>query len=252
MEILLRSIYRALSPELQRRTVALYDRLSSIPVTTRGKRNWWIRNVYTQFGQDQRWQIFMSIARFAHINRPIEGYYMEFGCHEANTMRKAYDCFHYLFDWIYVAFDSFEGLPEIAKIDKQEIWHKGKLKTEEKEFIRICLRHGIPGDRLITVKGFYEESLNDELKERFLPRKAAVIYIDCDLYKSTVPVLRFIADFLQKGTVIVFDDWNCFHGDPEKGEKRAFREFLERNPNSRFEQFVKTAEVQSFVCVATD
>ena len=191
----------------------------------------------------------MSIARFAHVNRPIDGYYMEFGCHEANTMRKAYDCFRHLFDWTYVAFDSFEGLPEIVEIDKQEVWQKGKNKTEEEEFVRICLRHGIPRDRLITVKGFYDESLNDELKERLLPRKAAVIYVDCDLYASTGPVLEFIKDFLQKGTVIVFDDWNCFHGDRDKGERRAFREFLEREPHLRFEEFVRTAEAQAFIFI---
>jgi O-methyltransferase len=34
---------------------------------------------------------------------------------------------------------------------------------------------------------------------------------------------------LQTGTVIAFDDWFCFKGDPGKGEQRAFREWLEKN-----------------------
>lgn len=87
------------------------------------------------------------------------------------------------------------------------------------------MRHGIPRDKLITVKGFYSESLDEETKRRLQPGKAAVIYVDCDLYESTVPVLNFIKDFLQKGTIVVFDDWNCFLGDPDRGERRAFREF---------------------------
>ena len=146
-----------------------------------------------------------------------------------------------------MAFDSFEGLPEIAEIDEQEIWEKGKLKTTEEDFVRIVTKHGVPREKLMTVKGFYDTSLDEELKKRLLPAKASVIYIDCDLYTSTVPVLNFVKDFLQRGTIIVFDDWNCFHGDPDKGERRAFREFRERHPELIFEDFIQTNEARAFI-----
>lgn len=215
------------------------------------KRDKWqkIEKIYTKFGNDQREYIFLSAARFCHINRPINGYYFEFGCHEANTMRMAYKHFHYLFDWTYVAFDSFQGLPEIQNIDKQEIWRKGKLKTSEEDFIKKVTRCGMRREKLITVRGFYDDSLTPNLKERLLPQKAAVIYIDCDLYASTVPVLNFVKDFLQKGTIIVFDDWNCFYGDPQKGERLAFREFRDRNPQLLFEDFIHTNEAKSFIFI---
>jgi O-methyltransferase len=212
----------------------------------------WIKNVYWKFGQEQRNFIFMSIARFLHINRPICGYYFEFGCNEANTMRQAWNSFRHLFDFIYVGFDSFEGLPEISEIDKQDIWKKGKLAFLEGEFRSLVLRAGLPKDKLITVKGFYDVSLTNSLKEKLLPIKAAVIYIDCDLYSSTVPVLEWIRDFLQIGTIIVFDDWFCFNGDPSKGEKRAWFEFRERYPNLKFVEFVKTNEAASFIFIGYD
>ena len=82
---------------------------------------------------------------------------------------------------------------------------------------------------------------------RLLPRKAAVIYVDCDLYESTVPVLKFIKPFLQRGTIIVFDDWNCFHGDPDRGERRAFKEFMDKELRLKFEEFVHTNEAKSFI-----
>lgn len=211
----------------------------------------WIRNVYSPFGLAQREHILMEIARFAHINRPIKGYYMEFGSHEANTMRMAWDSFRHLFDWTFVAFDSFEGLPEIQEIDEQEIWKQGKLKTTEQKFIATCLKHGVERNRLMTVKGFYDKSLNDETRRRLEPGRAAVAYIDCDLYHSTVPVLEFLKNFLQKGTIVVFDDWNCFLADPEKGERRAWREFRERYPELRFEEFVETGMQKAFVFVGS-
>lgn len=32
------------------------------------------------------------------------------------------------------------------------------------------------------------------------------------------------------GTIIMLDDWFCFRGNPNKGEQKAFREWLENNP----------------------
>lgn len=224
----------------------------ALPLWVLSRKGRWIRRRYWQFGQTQRDYMYMSIARFLHINRPIPGYYFEFGCNEANTMRKAWDHFQHLFDFTYVGFDSFEGLPTITEIDKQPIWEKGKLAFAEQRFISRVLSHGMPKEKLRTIKGFYDASLTSDLKSRLLPTKAAVIYIDCDLYASTTPVLEWIVDFLQLGTVIVFDDWFCFYGDPMRGEQLAWNEFRQRHPELRFSEFVRTNEAASFIYVGHD
>jgi hypothetical protein len=237
-------LYQRMPPGFKAASRAIYAQLAGPLLSKRAR---WIRYEYTRFANERRREVFLDIAFFAHVNRPIGGYYLEFGCFTANTMRMAFDCFHHLFDWHYVAFDSFEGLPEIGEIDKQVIWEKGKLTMTEQDFVKVCRRHGIPPDRLTTVKGFFDVSLTEELKQRLLPRKAAVVYIDCDLYLSTVPVLRFIEDLLQPGTVIVFDDWNCFLADPDRGERRAWREFLAASPQLHFEPFVSKGMQKSFI-----
>lgn len=241
---LARRLARRLPASVQNPLRRAYLRAEAAPI---GARRRWIRHVYHEFGQQSRRDLYLSIARFQNINRPSVGYYFEFGSHEANTMRMAWDTFRHLFDYSYVAFDSFEGLPTIAPIDEQAIWEEGKLKTAEKSFVRTCVRHGIPRERLRTVAGFYDASLTDDLAAQLLPTRAAVVYIDCDLYVSTVPVLAFIRPFLQRGTIIVFDDWFCFHGDPDRGEQLAWREFLDANPELRFAAFVQTQEAQSFI-----
>lgn len=244
---MLKSFRRLLKQVLPRPVLdALQTLTERLPLWMFSAKGRWVRTRYWQFGQDQRAFVFMCIARFLHINRPSEGFYFEFGCNEANTIRKAWSHFRYLFDFDYVGFDSFEGLPEIAPIDQQAIWERGKLAFDETEFINRATNSGIPRHRLHTVKGFYDQSLTESLKQRFLPRKAAVVYIDCDLYTSTVPVLEWIVDFLQTGTVIVFDDWFCFHGDPKKGEQLAWSEFRQRHPELKFAEFVKTHEAASF------
>ena len=207
----------------------------------------WMDREYHPFRAQMRKSLFMSMAVFCNHNRPIDGYYMEFGSHTGRTMRLAWDAFHALFDFTYVSFDSFEGLPEMPAMDRMQIWQPGSLATSEEDFVRLVVENGMPREKLVTVKGFYDRTLTPELKERLLPAKAAVIYVDCDLYSSTVPVLEWAKDFLQRGTVLVFDDWFCFYGDPDYGERRAFREFRERYPRMVFQEFVHTNEAQAFI-----
>jgi len=209
----------------------------------------WILGPHESFRARARHDVFMSISIFCFHNQPIDGYYFEFGCHKARTMRLAWDTFHSLYDWTFVAFDSFEGLPEMDAADSMPIWKKGDLKTSETDFVNLVTQHGMPRERLKTVKGFYNESLTPALRDELLPQKAAVVYIDCDLYSSTITALNFAKDFLQTGTVLVFDDWFCFYGDPAKGERRAFAEFRERNPELIFEDYIQTNEAKAFICL---
>ena len=242
----IRSVFRALPEGIQSPLRKVYSKAARFSAEQRDRAQW-LTSHYLRFAMDQRERIFLATSRFAHINRPIRGYYFEFGCHGANTMRMAWKHSRHLHEWTFVGFDSFEGLPEIGAEDKQTIWKQGKLATSEEAFVRSVTAAGMPRERLLTVKGFYENSLTGQLKAKLLPTKAAMVYVDCDLYRSTVPVLEFVKEFLQPGTVIVFDDWFCFNGDPLRGEQRAWGEFRERYPELRFAEFVQTSEAKAFI-----
>lgn len=171
----------------------------------------------------------------------IEGDYMEFGYHKARTFRMALsEARKKCFDWMsFYACDSFDGLPEACEIDRFPGREKGNLKTSEDTFKALISEHGIYTDRVHTVKGYFSESLNDQLKESLKAKntKVAVAYIDSDFYESARDVLAFLEDFLQEGAVVAFDDWNTYKGNPNKGEKLAFREFREKS-KWQFEEFI--------------
>lgn len=243
---IIRAIYKGLPATIQRPLVPIGAAFLHATDMERRQRKIWFERHYNRSNLFWREQLFISLARFMHVNRPYSGYYMEFGCHSGMTMKLAWEHFHWLIDLDYVAFDSFEGLPHIGEIDRMAIWSAGRLKTEEQDFVDIVTAAGMPTAKLRTVKGFYDRSLTPKLAASLLPTKAAVIYIDCDLYESTVPVLDFCRDFLQPGTLLVFDDWNCFYGDPERGERRAFREFCDANPALRFSEVTSTPEAKVF------
>lgn len=249
MKSLLRSVYKSLPISVQKPLRPIGSAFLHATDLDKRRQKAWYKNHYQPSNLFWREQLFISLARFMNVNRPYSGYYMEFGCHSGMTMRLAWKHFRWLVDLEYLAFDSFEGLPEIGEIDRMAIWSAGRLKTDEGLFVDLVTSAGMPRDKLQTVKGFYNDSLTPELTARLLPTKAAVIYVDCDLYESAVPVLEFCKDFFQPGTLLVFDDWNCFYGDPEKGERRAFREFCEANPAIRFSDVMSTPEAKVFCCV---
>jgi hypothetical protein len=131
-----------------------------------------------------------------------------------------------------VGFDSFEGFPEVTGVDEYKgDFYEGQFATSF-EYVRDQLtRHGIDWQRTILVPGYFHDTLNDELKRKLGLRPGAVILIDCVLYESTRLALTFMADLLLHGSIVIFDDWNAFDRDDQRGERRAFREFLIERPD---------------------
>ena len=163
--------------------------------------------------------------------------FFEFGCHSGRTFSTAINAANFLkLDLIAIAFDSFQGLPN-TKINDDGYFKGGTFFTSEDEFKKIIKRQ--TGENLKDnqiIKGFYDESLNDDLKAK-LPKHVGMVHIDVDLYSSTCSVLEFIKDYIVEGTVILFDDWYCFPPGEEKGEKKALIEFLKKYPNIKLEEW---------------
>lgn len=162
-------------------------------------------------------------------NRVIGDYY-EFGCHRCRTFRMALTEArrHNLSAMKFLAFDSFDGLPEPTSDTSVEIWKRGALTTAEGDFMGMVRDQGHYVDNVRTIKGFYSESLTNPLQKELIEsgRKAMLVNVDCDLYESAVPVFKFIDPLLQEGAVIYIDDLFAGHkGSPSKGVARAFLEY---------------------------
>jgi O-methyltransferase len=165
----------------------------------------------------------------------VEGDYLEFGVYEGWTFIAAFHLAkHYSLNSMkFYAFDSFEGLPEITGVDAHGYrqYQVGEYTCDLSSFTKNLERHGVTLDRVITVPGWYKETLTDKTKQQLALYRAAIVWIDCDLYESSVHVLQFLTDYVQDGTVLIFDDWFAFRGDPDRGEQKAFREWLDNNPS---------------------
>lgn len=185
----------------------------------------------------KRANLFRFIREFLQVTDMPHGYYMEFGVLNGEAM---IDAFRQLrgVPSHYFGFDSFQGLPDLQPSDEEAREHspnfyKGNFKSMTRDYVKAnilsCSR--MLEDELTLVEGYFSDVLagfdKALLHENGVP---LCIYIDCDLYSSTVDVLRFIDDLVVTGTWLLFDDYWFYRGSPLHGEQRAIREWISDHP----------------------
>ncbi len=182
-----------------------------------------------------RWDAIDNLADYL-VGAEVPGDYVEFGVYKGVTFGYALKIMSSLFPKMkFIAFDSFEGLPEPKGIDRTEDYssnfYKGQFACSESEFMALLAQQNVDLQKVVTVKGWFHDVLKDHLSENLGPDVIAAAWIDCDLYESTVPVLDFIGPRLSTGSVLLFDDWGCFRNLPDFGQQRACSEWLVANPH---------------------
>jgi len=175
-----------------------------------------------------------AAVEFTQINK-VRGDYLEFGLWQGKTFSYAHRMKrrYRVEDMLLWGFDSFQGLPPIDD-ERDNIWQGGDFRCSEPELRRILRRKGLDEREYRLVPGYYHESLDNRAHLQLEGRSAAIVYIDCDLYDSTVQVLNFVARYLVNGTIVCFDDYYCYKAAPDQGEQQALSEFLRANPGFRF------------------
>jgi len=152
-----------------------------------------------------------SVQYAATLINPEFKHVLEFGVYQGYTVgliREALDESYKVF-----GFDSFEGLPEDWE---NTICIKGYFSTGGV----------IPNiDGVKFFKGWFEDTIPQYLEEA---DTIGLLHVDCDLYSSTKTIFDNLHPYIQKGTIIVFDEW-CYNADPKYNdhEQKAFYEYVD-------------------------
>ena len=183
------------------------------------------------------------------INECIEGDYYEFGVFEGDTFISAITGFERAYHRrqaasirlgdsksacdrregifgaaTFHAFDSFEGLPKLSASDVgTEDFSESQFFCPVDRFRKNLADAKIQSSRHKIHKGFFDD-LSDAEYTRGM-KKAAVIWLDCDLYSSSVAAYDLITEIVQDGTILIIDDWYSFKGSKFKGPQLAFHEW---------------------------
>jgi hypothetical protein len=108
-------------------------------------------------------------------------------------------------------------------------WRAGRVRGDTSEGVRRSLvARGLRDDQLTLIPGFYEDTLPQVDMHRFAAQGAChVCLVDCDLYSSSKLVFKFIEPLLTTGTWLLLDDYWCYRGSPNHGQRKAFDEWIE-------------------------
>jgi O-methyltransferase len=166
------------------------------------------------------------------------GDYYEFGLFRGYTFLQAYKHSDTLglSDIHFYGFDSFEGLPPADGIDEADgRFFEGQFACSKEDVEKNLSENGMDSACTTLIKGFYEDSLTESLRESHDFKAASVVMLDCDYYSSTKTALDWMQPYIQTGTVMLFDDWFSYGDDNELGQQKAFDEFLKINPHFKAE-----------------
>ena len=109
-----------------------------------------------------------------------------------------------------------------------------KLNHSELKIAHNNIKKNSKGQNYKIIEGFFENTIKGKSPKDLGIDKARVIMIDCDLKNSASIALEFLKPSLQKGTIILFDDYIFYKGDTNKGEYSAFEDFKGKNSNIKF------------------
>ncbi len=162
----------------------------------------------------------LSIAINHAITSGRKGLWLEFGTGRGDSTKYICDRLKEKNEEnpILHTFDSGEGLPEDWRKNFPQgtfAWEKGKIPD-------------LPKNSELHV-GLFEQSLPDfilEHRDTLEKDGIAFLSIDCDLYSSTKTIFDALAPYLNKETVVFFDELYNYEGF-ENHEWKAWTEYLE-------------------------
>lgn len=181
---------------------------------------------------DQLSKTFKKCVEHLNHKKPKEfGDYLEFGVFNGTSLSIMYKALKEskIKNVRLFGFDSFEGLPKEARFDDDGEWYEGQFKCSLDITLKNLRKQKVNLDKTHLIKGYFSDTLNQSLIDKYNISKASIIMIDCDMYLSTKGALEFCSPLIQNHCFIVFDDWLGNLAEKNLGEKKAFEEFLQQN-----------------------
>lgn len=166
------------------------------------------------YSEDRKW----TLREFVLATNSLPGDLAECGCYEGAS---AYFMAEASTHGSLLLFDSFEGISEPGKADREKPrdalpWQKGDLRSTEE-----ALRANLAGFNNVEVfSGWIPQRFGDVAMRNF-----RLVHIDVDLYQPTKDSLEFFFPRLVPGGVIVMDDYGLLTCP---GARKAADEFSER------------------------
>ena len=187
------------------------------------------------------WAARSSILTYLQVSG-LRGNFAEFGTFWGRAFFSSWFELHHWLEGRFFAFDSFAGLSDPERHETAYTsgdFVKGAYGFNHVSFRALATLLGLPEERVVTVPGFFDESLSAARASELglEPRSISVCRVDCDLLEPTLAVLDFVTPLLDDGALVYFDDWRLCRADSALGERGAVLRWLDANPSFELVQF---------------
>lgn len=200
-----------------------------------------VDNKIKNYEEKPRYKMIELAMDFCSHNK-VEGHYFEFGVWRGDTFQNAFHAAQKrnLSNMHFFAFDSFQGFSVPQSNDDIGLIKEGNRACTEKEFINNMSENKVDLNKVTVVPGWFSDTLTAQTKNKLFKsniKKVAIVYIDCDLYVPAIACLNFITDIIVDGTVLIFDDWFYLRAHSNRGERKAFTEWRNKNPQIKVTEY---------------
>ena len=178
--------------------------------------------------------MFFLASQYTRTVRPTKGAYCEFGVYDGRTFALAYHALKNVCGEFF-AFDSFKG---ICGAEKEEAhFNDGEYYANFETFKYNMLYCGVDFARIKSVQGFFQDTLKGRTAKDDYIDSISVLHIDTDVYVPALLALEYSAPAINDGALMLFDDYDQLAASNERGERRAFREFLDKHTEFEAEPY---------------
>lgn len=161
-----------------------------------------------------------------------QGDYLEFGVFQGSSFSHSIRCCRKMekfntsvLNTRFYGFDSFDGFGDLDEIDLHSFFQDSNFETTLEATTKRVKK--VAGDmEFKLIPGYFNESLSGGAKSMGI-EKAKIVMIDCDTYSGAKEALDFCKPIVQQGTIFMLDDYFYYKGNKNKGEMRAFEEFID-------------------------
>lgn len=183
-----------------------------------------------------------SLVAHSVQERKISGAYFEFGVaggESAIAAIRAHRRYNPHTVGPFLLFDTFQGLPALRGLDwdSTQFSQKQLSYSVEQVITRLSSYDVYEPEQVHLLPGRFEQSLPAFPATSLGVTTAAVVHLNLNDSKTVALALEFIHDFLQTGTVILFDNWNATGTNSEKNVRTAALEWLQGHPGWGLQEY---------------
>lgn len=188
--------------------------------------------ILTNFGSligDKSFYKFLICYELLNKIKNVKGDIIEFGIWNGNNLFALKKMIDFLkLKKKIIGYDNFSGFPNPESIKKKlKIKKKFGIYAGNRKYISFIIKFF----KLRNIKIIDDDIMNLE-KHKF--KKISLIYIDCDIYKTTKKILSELSNKIPIGGIIVFDEGICGN---KNEEPRALKEFYNSN-KTKFKKII--------------